>query len=459
MTTFTDLQRWVSEWEGPTMEFKTRVNPEIGQTISAFANMYGGIIVFGVEPKKKELIGLTNPDEESQRIRHVLDQCKPNPKPEQEFVRHEGRTFIVLNVAAFAPSQNPCFFDRHCYIRQGTTNLELSGEDLIDFLRKRSVLNFEESKSRLTLQDLDRDKVLALLKSRGVSYGTLSDDELKSILAGLNVANYNGEFFLKNVAVLFFAKEPQRYLSNLEARIVKYRGTEPELGGILFDKRVYGTLPEIIEQTFRLISENVGRSYKLVGTKREEVLEYPKDSLREVVTNAFGHRDYFEPKEVLVEIFGDRIQITNPGGLLPGQNISNFCKTPRHRNPIVYRLLHDLGLGEGLGLGIRLIRKQFRQAKLPDPEFFEIGNAFQAVFYNSNSKKKRYPVDFENMRQKQAIAYLQKYPMLKTAHYAKMTGVSQPTAVKDLNELVKQGKLTKVGKFRGAYYELAKINK
>jgi predicted HTH transcriptional regulator len=111
-------------------------------------------------------------------------------------------------------------------------------------------------------------------------------------------------------------------------------------------------------------------------------------------------------------------------------------------------------LGEGLGLGIRLIRRQFRESKLPDPEFYEIGNAFQVILYNHSSKKKRYLADFENSRQKQALAYLLNNKTIKTEQYAKMTGVSQPTAVKDLNELIKQGKVRKVGKFRGAYYEL-----
>ncbi|MFH0885415.1 MAG: RNA-binding domain-containing protein [Candidatus Micrarchaeota archaeon] len=453
---YPDLQRWVSEWEGPALEFKLSVQKEVGETICAFANTYGGIIVFGVEPKKKELRGIPNPDEESQRLRNVLELCKPNPKPEQEFIRHEGKTFIVLKIEAFPYSQNPCFFSKRCYIRQGTTNLELSGEELIDFLKKRALLNFEESKSKATLEDLDKEKIFAFFKKRGLKTENLTDEDLKPILAGLNVANYNGEFFLKNASILFFAKEPQRFLSNLEVRIVKYSGTEPAVGAIVLDKRFYGVVPDLIDLTFNAVSENIGKTLALVGTTRETILDYPPDSLREVITNAFGHRDYFESKDVIVEIFEDRLEITNPGGLLPGQNIKNFDKTPRHRNPIVYRLLHDLGKGEGLGLGIRLIRKQFRQVRLPDPEFYEIGNAFKVILYNMKSRKRRYSDDFQNQRQKQALAYLEKNPILKTVQYAKMTGVSKPTAVKDLNELVKQGKLRKIGKYRGARYELVK---
>src|SRR3989344_7816182 len=140
---------------GPTLEFKSVVSKDSGETISAFTNTSGGLIVFGVEAKGKSLKGLANPDEESQRLRQIFDQCKPNPKPEQDFVRHGGKTFIVLKVEQIPYSQNPCFFNKHCYIRQGTTNLELAGEELIDFLKKRNLLNFEESRSRATLKALD----------------------------------------------------------------------------------------------------------------------------------------------------------------------------------------------------------------------------------------------------------------------------------------------------------------
>lgn len=454
--TYADLERWVSEWEGPALEFKASVQKGIGETISAFANTYGGLIVFGIGPKK-ELKGLANPDEESKRLRQILDNCKPNPKPEQEFIRYAGKTFIVLKLEPFPYSQNPCFYGDLCYIRQGTTNLKLTGDDLIEFLKKRALLNYEESKSKATLKDLDLNLLNRFLAKRKISTSDLKEEDYKRILVGLTVANYNGEFFLKNVALFFFAKDPQTFFNNLEVRIVKYASSEPELSAIKFDKRIYGTLPEIINQSFSLTAEHVERTLTLAGPERKEVIEYPEGALRELITNAVGHRDYFQGKEVLIEIFEDRLQITNPGGLMAGQNIKNFDKTPQHRNPITYRLLRDFGLGEGLGLGVRLIRRQCREAKLPDPEFYEIGNAFQAVLYNRSSAKKKYLPEFVSQRQKQVLTYLQRNKTIKAKQYAKLAGISKPTAVTDLNELIKQGKIRKVGKFRGAYYELENI--
>lgn len=192
-----------------------------------------------------------------------------------------------------------------------------------------------------------------------------------------------------DVALFFFAKEPQKHFSNLEVRIVRYKEKDSSIEAIILDKRIQGTIPELIKESLKIISENVPKHLVLVGPERKEITDYPEKSLREALTNAFGHRDYFVTQEVLIEIFPNCLKISNPGGLLPGQNLNDFDRTPRHRNPITYRILHDFGYGEGLGLGVRMIRRKFREAKLPDPDFFEIGNVFQLIYYNSESSKKK----------------------------------------------------------------------
>jgi ATP-dependent DNA helicase RecG len=450
---FDDIKKWVADWEGPTLEFKNGAGKNVGKTICAFANTNGGIIVLGIGPEK-QFIGIQNPDKASQDIHAMLESCKPKPNVEQQFVKEDGKTFIVLNITQFSLSQGACFFERQCFVRQGTTNICLDGDDLINFLKNKAVLNFEEQRTTAKLEQIDTKKLESLFKKRNIPEENLKGEKLKHILAVLHMANYNGEFYIKNAGLMFFAKEPELFFPNLQVRIVKYSGTEPELDKIELDIRVQGTIPELIDQTFIQITKNIGKQYIISGTKREENFIYPQNALREVITNALGHRDYFNTQGVLVEIFEDKIQMTNPGSLLQGQTIKNFYKTPQHRNPVCYQLLHDLGYGEGLGLGIRLIRKTMREYGLPDPEFYSLGNTFRIILYNNRSAKKVQAVDYENPRQKQALGYLKEKHMIKSEEYSKVFGVSVPTAINDLNELIKQGKVRKIGKFRGVYYEL-----
>ena len=452
-TTFADIQRWITDWEGPTLEFKSGAGKPLGKTVCAFANTSGGTVVLGINPDKK-LIGVENPDKTSQDIHAILESCRPKPNVKQEFVKEDGKIYIILTVTQFALSEGACFFEKQCFVRQGTTNICLDGTDLISFLKNKAVLNFEEQRTTAKLEQINSRKLTILFKKRNIPEENLRGEKLKHMMAVLHIANYNGEFYIKNAGLMFFANEPELFFTNLQVRIVKYSGIEPELDKIELDSRIQGTIPDLIDQTFAQIMKNIGKQYTIFGTKREEHSTYPQNALREVITNAVGHRDYFDTQGILVEIFPDRIQVTNPGGLLQGQTIKNFDKTPQHRNPICYQLLHDLGYGEGLGLGIRLIRKTMREYRLPDPEFYSLGNAFRIVLYNNNSSKKVQEVEHENPRQKQALEYLKEKHSMKSEEYSNVFGVSVPTAINDLNELIKQGKVRKIGKFRGAYYEL-----
>ncbi len=448
-----NIGEWAGEGEGPAMEFKLSVEKSAGKTISAFANTFGGIMIFGIGSKNNP-VGIRDQDEESRRLREILDTCKPNPRPIEEFVKHAGKSFIVLKIEPFAISQTPCFFRGRCFIRQGTTNLELSGEELIDFLKKRTILDFEELRSRASLSDIDISKVSFLLKSRGSRVRAGGEKWLTRVLAGLKAANFNGEFFLKNISMMFFAKNPGEFIRNSEVRIVRYPGRERALAYIKFDKRLHGTIPELIENAFGVVKDEAGNRFVLEGAVRKEIPVYPDDALREVVVNAVGHRDYFDQNKVLVEVFDDRLQVTSPGGLLYGQTIKNFDIVPRHRNPICYEFLQDLGYGEGLGLGVMLMRDLFRKAGLPQPEFRDLGNAFAVVFYNHLSGKPLAETGQLNERQLKLIKYLEKNEKIKLSHYAKIFSVSSATSLNDINQLIGRCIIKRMGKFRGAYYML-----
>ncbi|MGC8496317.1 MAG: RNA-binding domain-containing protein [Candidatus Micrarchaeia archaeon] len=445
------LENLIAMWESPNLEFKTKTDKNLGKTVSAFANTAGGEILLGIAPNK-QIVGLQNADEESRHVREILENCKPQPVVEQQFLRRGEKTVIALDVKPLAADESPCFYESKCYIRQGTTNQELTGPELIQFLRSKALLNFELQRSQAALEDLDIDKLANYFKKRGISQGNLQIEALKTILSGMHVAYYGIEFYLRNVAVMFFAKEPSKFVHSLKVRIVEYKNSDPTPEDIKTDKTKEGTIPQLIDEAFARVKQAAGKQYRLQDTMREETETYPAVALREVITNALGHRDYSSMQPVLIEIFPDRLQVTNPGGLLYGQTLENFDRTPQHRNAVCYELLHDLGYGEGLGLGVKLIRLACRRQSLPDPEFYSLGNMFRVVLYNSRSTRKVRPAEQLNERQKQALEYIKEHHKITSKEYSKVYGVSVPTAISDLNELIRQGKMKKIGTFRGAYY-------
>ncbi|VVB99331.1 Uncharacterised protein [uncultured archaeon] len=132
----------------------------------------------------------------------------------------------------------------------------------------------------------------------------------------------------------------------------------------------------------------------------------------------------------------------------PGITFKVLGNLSVQRNPLTYRLMRDIGFIEGLATGIPKMRAGMKNAGLPEPEFEELGNFFRIKLYNRAEKDE----GMISKRQKKAIAYLEKNPSINSKTYAKLTGISHPVAVSDLNDLTKKGTIGKVGKTRGAYY-------
>lgn len=85
-------------------------------------------------------------------------------------------------------------------------------------------------------------------------------------------------------------------------------------------------------------------------------------------------------------IFSDRIEIHNPGGLLPGLTLEETRRgLSRLRNRVIGRVFHELGLIEHWRSGIQRMMGACMQAGLPEPLFEEIGTGFRVTFHRRAS--------------------------------------------------------------------------
>lgn len=118
--------------------------------------------------------------------------------------------------------------------------------------------------------------------------------------------------------------------------------------------------------------------------------EYPLVAIREAVLNALQHRDYSvysEGASVRVEIYSNRLEIVNSGGLYGTLALSKLGHIPPEaRNPTLSDILEVLGVSENRGSGIPTIRNEMRKANLPEPEFYSERGEFKVIFRNSENK-------------------------------------------------------------------------
>jgi predicted HTH transcriptional regulator len=113
------------------------------------------------------------------------------------------------------------------------------------------------------------------------------------------------------------------------------------------------------------------------------VSEYPVLAVREAVTNAIVHADYSQRGSPLrVAIFTDRIEVDNPGGLLPGLALPDIRRgVSKLRNRVIGRVFHELRLIEQWGSGIPRMVRACQEAGLPEPVFEELGAGFRVTLF------------------------------------------------------------------------------
>lgn len=421
---------------------------EVSKAACAFANADGGKIILGVA--SDGLVVGVNPgklDELQQRIEGAVQVVSPMPLHKIIVEELEGKKVVVTEVYQIG-SDSFCTSSGIVYYRFGSENRKLEGRTLQEYLINRKILSFDETKSTAVLSDIDAEKVGEYLRKRSPAV-EFHKGKLEEYLFNLGMVEKNGGALVKNACVLFFAKNPSRFIPQSEVRLVRFKGLEAV--DIIDSAYVGAAVLENLNESEQFVRKNTRMAFKIESLQREEIPEYPHKAIREALVNALAHRDYFSKDSIQVSIYDNRIEITNPGALPTGLTLKMLGTLSVQRNHLTYRLLRDIQLVEGLATGIPRMRSAMRDAGLPEPRFEELGSFFRVTLFNSKQPR---AVEL-NERQRRGLAYLEKNPSINTKTYAKLSSTTVTTAIADLKQLVKKGLLRKVGKTRGAYYCLS----
>jgi len=418
-----------------------------------FANTYGGIIILGVS-KNRDIIGVSGDlDEIQQKISSSAQAVSPPILPSIEVHEIDSKKIIII-ITQRAIDNTFHTFQGILWAKVGSTLKRIEGNQIVDFLRHRQILCFDETPSDAKIADIDMEKINSYLSLRKQG-DYFKSHSLEDFLVSTKLATMNGSIKIKNSALLFFAKNPTFHNPQIEIKLVRFEGTEPVK--IVAHQLIQTDLIEAIEKSFSFIKQNVSKSIQIkLDAKREEIYQYPIEVIREAIVNAVAHRDYFSKDAIQIYIFGDRIEITNPGSLPFALPKELFGTLSVQRNPLTYKLLRDYGYVEGLGSGVPRMINGMREHRLRDPQFGIYEQFFRVVLWNKSSELK--PIDAKddlNERQGKALEFLKNHKSLKTKMYMKINAVSFGTARQEINEMVTFGYLKKVGTFRGAYYILS----
>ena len=442
----------IKSGESVELEFKRSLHSvqEIAKLICSFANTQGGLLILGVEDDGK-IVGVDeDPDMVQQKASSAIKMVHPHPTANIEVMEIEQKNIVVIRVH----KADTCAFhsyDGAIYVRIGSTSPKLEGQAISDFLRNRRILLFEETTDfDVKPEDLDIAKVKNYLEKRGQS-DYLETHSVSDFLMNKNMLSTESK--VKNVGLLFFAKDSQSFFSYAKIKLVRFDGIEPIK--VMAYEEATGNLPEMIDQSVNFVKRFIPVEFVITDIKRKEIPLLPEEASREAIINAVAHRDYFNKNEIQLSVFDDRVEVTNPGGLPEGMTRELLGTLSIQRNPQIYQLLKDLKYMEGIASGIPKIFKKMKEADLEDPQFIFSKEIFRITLRMKKKEEPERVVKWDlNKRQEKGLEFLKKNRKIKSAEYAKMNDISLPIAIKDLSKMQKMGIVKKIGKFKGAHYVL-----
>ncbi|MEI6090929.1 MAG: RNA-binding domain-containing protein [bacterium] len=400
MLTKEDIISIVTSGEGYNAEFKVRLPnkiKEIASEVCAFANAAGGVILIGVNDKNT-IIGTHIENDKRSSVQNSINEINPHIDASLYCVNTEGKEVWVVEVAS--GSQKPYILSGTIYVRQGPNSQKITSvEQMRDFFQQSDRIYFDEGQCKDF--DIEKDFDNDFFEEFKISAGlTLSVDK-QQIFNNLKLAIPEGSF--KNGAVLFFAKSPESFFEKSVIRCVAFEQTNKT--NIIDDKIYGGPLMHQYQDSMKWLKNKLNVRYEIEGSgPRKEIWEIPEVAFKEAIINALSHRDYYDKGgRITIELFPDRVEITNPGGLLSAISSVEFGKKSLSRNPLVFGLFERMDMVEQIGSGIGRIRDEIEKAGLPLP-IFKTEGMFTVIFQRQtqfSSEKTEKPSEItDNTREK-----------------------------------------------------------
>lgn len=379
-----ELRSLIASGEGYNAEFKVRFPSKVKdltEEICAFANAAGGTLLIGVDDRNN-IQGVSFDNAKRSALQNSVDEISPSLHCDVYTVPIDGKEIIVIEVPS--GEQKPYVLSGAIYVRQGPNTQKLTTvEEMRDFFQQADRIYFDEApcKTMDVEKDIPKENIQQFRELAGLS-SAISDEQ---IFSNLKLCTRDG--FLKNGAVLFFAPNPEKFFEKAVIRCVAFEGTDKRY--ITDDKVMTGTLYRQFLQAMDWLKGKLDVRYDIEGVgsqPRKEIWEIPETVFKEAVINALAHRDYYEKgARITIELFEDRVEISNPGGLVSGIPKNEFGKRSLSRNPLIFGLFERIRMVEQIGSGIIRMRDLMAEAGLTPPEFSMEG-IFTVIF--------RRPFDF-----------------------------------------------------------------
>ncbi len=426
----------------------------LAETLIAMANAEGGLIVLGVNEDGSSTEAIWE-EEATSALRLAVARCNPPVMSQWEMLQTRQGELVSLRVARSTKLHT--LTDGRVFVRHNTENRPVSGVELIQLATGRTVGNYElDTVAGATVDDFNPNIVKAYLDGRK-EHGKAYVGSREQLYFEIGATDHLGNPTV--MGILLLGKNPQMFMPQSSVIFVTFDGLDPRgiNGQVGYTARteITGCLTQIVEQTWNLVYREMRTGARLRGLRREEESQYPIFAVREAIINAIAHRDYaIRGRKIEIRMYDDRLEVISPGGLAGHMTLDNLVEEHYSRNPRIVGGLFQWGYIEELGLGIDQMIEQMAEAGHPPPKFDVTNDIFTVTLSNARVDEERKPRGM-NERQVIAVNYVKKNGSITNADFRReCADISAETLRRDLADLVRKGKLLKLGMNKGTYYIL-----
>lgn len=459
--------------EDQNIEFKRISNVKnnvdrILQSIVAMTNTEGGIIILGIDdPDKKtekpenRIYGIDENIEnydflgrEISKIVPAVGNIWPPKILNTPFKKRIGMIFIPKSTDNFRSINN------HVFIRLQKSNKLLSSHELVKFAYVKGFEKADKELVDVPFNLLETQYYSDWKNSRNITGSTIEEVLEKTGLA----RKQDNKLMPTRAAVLLFAEYPSDVMdSKCTVRVSQYVGREIKYGD---SPNLLGTPKTIQAPLIRLIKEaheyvlSLLRTGIRVPSGFVNQYQIPERAIKEAITNAVIHRDYYLKKDIEVRVFEDRVEIENPG-LFPfnitAANIG-FVRSDGYRNDLLVKHLREFPAPPNLDQseGVKSMRFEMHSNKLYPPIFYTypyLQEAVRVVLFN----------EVANTEWEKVQHYLRKNKYITNEQARTITGVEQRDSMaKILKSWCEKGLLIQIkpssGYVRATKYRLPNTN-
>lgn len=350
------------------------------KAVSAFANASGGDIYLGIREERKTKIkhweGFGSIEDANCFLQVMESISFIEQYYEIEYLKHNVLQTYVVKVSIFKTREIIETTDHKIYVRKGAQSL------LVETPEQKRRLELDKGITSFEDEPVGESEIEDITKSQ------VYEHFAKSIVPKANPEAWiTKQRLFKNGKVtvageMLFSDEPQICLAKRSSiKVFRYKTSgqaeRDTLDGnpITIEGCAYYQISSAVEKTKEIIE-----SLRKVGEGFESV-NYPEETIHEIVTNAVLHRDYSIATDIQIRIFDNRVEIESPGKLPGHVTVDNILNSQAARNPKIVRLINKFpdppnkDVGEGLNTAFEAMKK----LRLKEPRIIEKENSVLVI--------------------------------------------------------------------------------